>query len=90
MKRFELHRDHDVSGVSGTGIVAEGVEFTDGASVIRWYGDHPSTVVWASVDAAMAIHGHNGSTRLVWLDDADGPPLRRWDERWDSTSRGRD
>lgn len=30
MRRFELHREEDVSGVSGTGVVAEGVAFSDG------------------------------------------------------------
>ena len=81
MRRFELHRDIDVSGVSGVGIVAEGVEFTDGSAVIRWHGEHPSTVVWPSTDAAMAIHGHSGATRLVWLDET---------PNWSKSGRGRD
>lgn len=69
MRRFELHRDIDVSGISGTGVVAEGVEFGDGWVAVRWRGATPSTVIWASVDDAVAVHGHAGSTRLVWLDD---------------------
>jgi hypothetical protein len=69
MRRFLLERRIDVSGVSGTGLVAEGIEFGDGTTVIRWRGDQPSTVVWASVDAAMAVHGHNGATELVWEDE---------------------
>jgi hypothetical protein len=36
MKRFRLVRDRDVSGVSGTGIVAEGTMFSDGTCVLRW------------------------------------------------------
>lgn len=70
MRRFELHRDQDVSGVSGTGVVAEGVEFSDGPCVVRWIvGDHRSTVVWqGGVEAVEAIHGHSGATRLVWVD----------------------
>lgn len=67
-RRFELHRDTDISGISGTGVVADGVAFDDGACVIRWRGNHQSTVVWEDVRSAMAIHGHNGATRLVWLD----------------------
>jgi hypothetical protein len=59
---FHLVRHEDVSGVSGTGRVAEGVEFTDGPVVIRWFGDNPSTVIWESLDAAMAVHGHDGRT----------------------------
>jgi hypothetical protein len=68
MRRFQLVRDRDVSGVSGVGVVAEGVEFTDGACVVRWHGEHRSTVVWGSVADALAIHGHGGATRVEWVD----------------------
>lgn len=68
MRTFELHRDTDVSGVSGTGVVAEGVVFTDGTTVIRWHGQRASTVTWQSVEDAIAVHGHGGATRLAWLD----------------------
>lgn len=66
MRIFQLHRDHDVSGISGTGIVADGVVFPDGVTVIRWRGERRSTVVWQSVDDVEAIHGHGGATRIVW------------------------
>lgn len=35
MRTFLLVRTYDVSGVSGTGIAAEGIEFTDGAVALR-------------------------------------------------------
>lgn len=70
MRRFRLVREHDVSGVSGTGVVAEGVQFADGACCIRWGGDHRSTVVWDSVTDALAIHGHGGATHIEWVDAA--------------------
>jgi hypothetical protein len=69
---FVLVRDEDVTGVSGTGIVAEGVEFTgpDGVGVValRWLSDWPTSVVFhdRGVDSVLAVHGHNGKTRLVW------------------------
>ena len=67
MRTFELHREIDVSGVSGTGVVAEGVEFSDGTAVVRWIvGKHRSTVAWESVAAVEAIHGHGGATTIVW------------------------
>ena len=47
-RTFELHRDRDVSGVSGVGVVADGVAFPDGLSVVRWRGERQSTVVWPS------------------------------------------
>lgn len=66
-RQFWLVRETDVSGISGTGVVAEGVRFSDGSVVVRWVvGDHHSTVLWESVEAVLAIHGHNGATRLIW------------------------
>lgn len=70
--RFELHRDEDPSGVSGTGVVAEGLEFADGHVAMRWLvGEvrNRSTVVYSDVRAVVAIHGHGGGTRLVWVDE---------------------
>lgn len=66
MRTFVLQRDVDVSGVSGTGVVAEGVEFFDGEVALRWRGERPSTVIHASIGNLMAVHGHGGCTRLVW------------------------
>lgn len=66
---FVLRRAVDHTGVSGTGTVAEGALFTDGTAVIRWRGRHASTVVWASLDDALAVHGHNGDTRAVFAHD---------------------
>lgn len=69
MRRFELHRYEDETGVSGTGVVAQGVEFRDGPVALRWIvGEHRSTVVWPSMEAVEAVHGHNGKTRIVWID----------------------
>lgn len=65
MRAFQLHRDEDVSGVSGTGIVAEGVEFSDGRVVIRWLSETRSTVVWDSIEDALLVHGHDGRTRVA-------------------------
>lgn len=66
MRLFHLQRDVDVSGISGTGIVADGVVFPDGVAVIRWRGERQSTVVWPSIEDVEAIHGHGGATRIVW------------------------
>ena len=81
MRRFVLEREHDVSGVSGTGTVAEGVEFSDGSAVVKWIvGEHQSIVVWPGSDAATsieAIHGHGGHTRVKWVD----PQTREAEEK---------
>lgn len=72
MRTFELHRTEDVTGASGTGIVAEGAVFDDGAVALRWIvGEHRSTVAWGSIEAVIAVHGHGGKTRLVWTDQAE-------------------
>lgn len=70
MRRFELHRDQDVSGISGTGLVAEGVEFSDDCVVLRWMSEWPTSVVFhdKGMHAVEQIHGHGGSTRIVYLD----------------------
>ncbi len=69
-RRFELHRSQDVSGVSGTGIVADGVEFPDGTASLRWRGTFASFVAYEQgIRAVEAIHGHGGATKIVWLDD---------------------
>ena len=68
-RRFELHRDVDTTGISGVGVVADGVEFPDGLVVLRWAGGMRSTVVHdGGIRNVKAIHGHTGDTRIVWLD----------------------
>lgn len=63
-----LIRDDDETGVSGTGPVAWVVEFPDGTAVTRWaVTDIRQTCVWTSIEDVLAIHGHNGKTRLEWM-----------------------
>lgn len=67
---FELHRDTDVSGVSGTGKVAEGAIFSDGEAVIHWLGEWPTTTPHPKgITSIRAVHGHGGATRVVLPDD---------------------
>lgn len=67
-RRFHLLRHTDVSGVSGTGIVADGILWPDGTASLRWKGDRPSTVHWDRIADAKAVHGHGGATQIVWED----------------------
>lgn len=70
MRTFDLIRTTDVTGVSGTGVVAEGTEFSDGTVALRWVvGEHRSTVIWANVDAVEAVHGHGGATTIRYHDN---------------------
>lgn len=67
--RFRLVRDRDVSGVSGTGHVASGVRLPLGLAVLWWPGRYPTvTLHLRGVRSVEAIHGHGGSTRIVWED----------------------
>lgn len=65
MRRFELVRNEDVSGISGTGAVAEGVEFSDGQVVMRWKNTG-SLGIYKSVDQVLDVHGHDGRTEVVF------------------------
>jgi len=69
-RRFTLVRHDDVTGVSGTGVVADGVRFPDGVVALRWRSEWPTSVVFhdRGMDAVEAVHGHGGSTEVVWLD----------------------
>lgn len=66
LRTFELHRREDFTGVSGTGIVAEGVVFSDGRCAYRWCGELATTVTADCIEDVDRIHGHEGRTRIVW------------------------
>lgn len=68
MRRFHLVRDEDVSGVSGTGVVAEGIEFFDGSCALHWRSYPSSSAFYASIDDIITIHGHGGATNVVFED----------------------
>ena len=70
VRPLHLERDHDVSGVSGTGVVAYGARFPDGTIVLRWDTKVATTVIYSSAADLEQIVGHGGSTRIVY----DEPP----------------
>lgn len=69
MRRFVLHRDVDATGTSGTGVVAEGVEFSDGHVSLHWLTQYTSVAVYGNVRVLLAIHGHGGNTSIRWIDE---------------------
>jgi len=71
MRRFYLERADDETGISGTGRVAEGVLFASGKVAIEWLTEpHNSVGLYVQgVEAVEAIHGHNGKTQIVWVDE---------------------
>ena len=66
MKCFELIRLEDATGVSGVGRVAEGVQFENGKCALNWLTDLTSIAIYDSIDILIAIHGHNGMTKVRW------------------------
>lgn len=68
MRRFQMRRVEDVTGVSGIGVVVQGVMFDDGACAIRWISETPSTTHHDSLENVIKVHGHNGKTLLEWID----------------------
>ena len=69
MRRFQLVRTEDASGVSGTGNVAEGCEFTNGTCALTWLTRFRSVAMYQSIKELEAVHGHEGRTRVVWVDE---------------------
>lgn len=65
-RTFRLIRQLDVSGISGIGHVADGAVFSDGTAVLRWRGLHATTTVFDCVDDLIRIHGHGGTTSVVF------------------------
>lgn len=68
LRRFSLERDSDVSGISGTGRVAIGVQFPNGRCVMQWQTNIKSLAIYDTVDQLEEVHGHGGQTRLNWID----------------------
>lgn len=69
MKRFNLVRLIDATGISGTGRVAEGAVFETGQAVLCWLSEHSSIAIYSSFTELMTIHGHNGQTIAEWVDE---------------------
>lgn len=68
-RSFLLVRYRDGSQVSGTGVVAEGTEWTDGSASLRWRGTYPTTTFFETgVRAIEAVHGHAGDTVVVFTE----------------------
>ncbi len=69
MLRFVLDRADDKTGTSGVGVVAEGVEFSNGQVAIHWISQLESVNVYANVKLLYALHGHGGATTVRWMDE---------------------
>ncbi|WP_330633752.1 hypothetical protein [Halocatena halophila] len=79
IRRFELVRHKDNTGTSGTGVVAVGVEYPDGAVHMQWQNDGNDDLATSSngvafkpapdgIEATREIHGHSGRTEVRFID----------------------
>lgn len=74
---FTMYREQDVSGVSGTGTVLEGVEFSTGMVVIHWLTPPPrgSIAIFDSLEQFLEIHVRPHAENRTVLSFDDGSKL---------------
>ena len=68
MRRFHLVRTEDISGISGTGVIAEGIEFDNGSVAMCWLTKYHIVEMAPNVHTIVAVHGHGGRTVVEWID----------------------
>jgi hypothetical protein len=66
LRKFHVQRSEDVSGLSGTGIVAVGVMYPTGLCIMEWLTPIKSINQYHSIADLEALHGHEGRTTVVW------------------------
>lgn len=76
MKTFRLVRSADISGISGIGNVAEGVEFENGQVALHWLSQYDTIGIYSNMHNVLKIHGHDGKTEVVYDTDSDIPTMK--------------
>jgi hypothetical protein len=57
METYYLIRKEDKTGLSGTGIVADIIEFSDGQVVLKWRGETSTIVIHKNMESVRKISG---------------------------------
>ncbi len=65
-RRFLLHRLEDVTGISGTGVIAIGTQYEH--LVTLYWPSSRSVAIFPSLEELVKVHGHGGKTVIRWLD----------------------
>ena len=66
MRKFFLLRHVDVHNNSGTGVVAEGVQFDNGMASMTWLTDEPTVTNFnRGIRGIKRLHGHDGKTEII-------------------------
>lgn len=68
MRRFFLNRMEDETGISGTGIVAEGIEFSTGHCALTWLTPMACVAFYDNIKNVETVHGHGGKTKVEFVD----------------------
>ena len=78
-RAFSILREADVTGISGTGHVLDGVIFHTGQVVVCWRSAHGSITIFENWDAFDAVHlrAHpENRARVTFLDGGDATSAR--------------
>jgi hypothetical protein len=68
VRDFILIRDKDITDKSGTGVVAEGVVFTDGFAILKWLREPYALGIYETLEALISVHGHEGNTHVEFIE----------------------
>lgn len=66
-KRFKLIRTVDVTGISGTGDIAYGVQYPDQSCALFWL-KHGTHGYYKNIGQLRDIHCYNDNARVEWVD----------------------
>ena len=79
IRRWIMVRQEDVSGVSGVGLVAAGIEFATGEVVGAFMSKFPGSFSFPSMSVAQNVHSHKGKhdTKILYIDNLDDEELDR-------------
>jgi hypothetical protein len=76
MRSFEVIRQNDETGISGTGKVIEGIIFSDGECVVRWMTEKSlgrCVSIWPNFGSFLSIHVYphpSNNTQIMFSDGA--------------------
>lgn len=87
IKTYKLVRNKDINGLSGTGDVAIIAAFPSGRAVMEWTASNHATLTIfnGGIEEIAQIHGHNGNSVIVSLDE----PKKHNQKRFRRRSRGK-
>lgn len=66
IKPIYLYKNIDLSGVSGTGVVAVGAIMPSGRVILEWLGKYKTETIFSSIEELYHIHAHYGATEIIF------------------------